>query len=105
MESIDSNGLLPIYATEQVASRAFDFRRYLQKELPKHLREFPRANPLAQSKLALGAKIPANVLKRWPAASERMLAGEQDSLSALCPSITPWALLRSREVTPARASK
>ena len=83
MESIDSNGLLPIYATERVALRAFDFRRYLQKELPKHLREFPRANPLAKSKFARGAKIPANVLKRWPAASERMLAGEQDSLSAL----------------------
>jgi deoxyribodipyrimidine photo-lyase len=54
VESVDSNGLLPIYATEQVALRAFDFRRFLQKELPKHLGEFPRANPLPFGKNCCG---------------------------------------------------
>lgn len=83
LESVDSNGLLPIYATKQVALRAFDFRRYLQKELPKHLREFPRANPLPKSQIARCAAIPANVLKRWPTAWEKMLARDKDSLTAL----------------------
>jgi deoxyribodipyrimidine photo-lyase len=83
LESVDSNGLLPLYATEQVALRAFDFRRYLQKELPKHLSAFPRANPLAKSKFAAGATIAPSVLKRWPSASQKMLAGERDSLSSL----------------------
>jgi deoxyribodipyrimidine photolyase len=37
LEVIDSNGLLPLRATTQVFQRASDFRRFLQKELPKHL--------------------------------------------------------------------
>jgi deoxyribodipyrimidine photo-lyase len=32
LPAVDLNGLLPIYATDQVAQRAFDFRRYLQQE-------------------------------------------------------------------------
>jgi deoxyribodipyrimidine photo-lyase len=36
LEAVDSNGLLPIRACEKVMGRAFDFRRFLQKKLPKH---------------------------------------------------------------------
>src|SRR5208337_593575 len=31
LEAVDSNGLLPLNASDQVALRAFDFRRFLQK--------------------------------------------------------------------------
>lgn len=45
-ELVDSNGLFPIRGTQKVFSRAFDFRRHLQRELPKHLGSFPLADPL-----------------------------------------------------------
>ena len=43
---VDANGLLPLRATERVFSRAYDFRRYLQKELPPHLEDLPQPDPL-----------------------------------------------------------
>jgi hypothetical protein len=51
LEEVDSNALLPLRATGPVAQPAFDFQRYLQKELPKHLVEFPHADPLAKARL------------------------------------------------------
>ena len=51
LESVDSNGLLPIYATEKVALRAFDFRRLLQKELPNICRNFRAQIRLQRQKL------------------------------------------------------
>ena len=83
IEAVDSNGLLPIHATAQVALRAFDFRRYLQKELPKHFASFPRANPLAKSKLLTAAALPAKILTRWPPASASLLANQPGSLASL----------------------
>lgn len=83
LESVDSNGLLPIYATDQVALRAFDFRRYLQKELPKHLRDFPRTNPLSKSRFARGAELPRFISRNWPAASDKLLSGEEGFLQTL----------------------
>jgi deoxyribodipyrimidine photo-lyase len=83
LESVDSNGLLPIYATEQVALRAFDFRRYLQKELPKHFQDFPRANPLAHARIAAGAEIPRAISRNWPAVSQKLLSGEAGFLNSL----------------------
>jgi deoxyribodipyrimidine photo-lyase len=56
LEAVDSNGLLLLRATEQVFQRAFDFRRFLQKELPEYLRDFPHADPLAKAKVAEAPK-------------------------------------------------
>lgn len=83
LEAVDSNGLLPIYACEQVMSRAFDFRRFLQKELPKHLGDFPKANPLAKAKLPETPALPVKIGKQWPAASESLLSGDWDALKLL----------------------
>lgn len=49
LEAVDSNGLLPIHATDRVFGRAFDFRRFLQKNLPAHLDDFPDANPFEKA--------------------------------------------------------
>lgn len=49
LESVDSNGLLPLRATDRVFTTAFSFRAYLQKQLPAHLEDFPKANPLKDS--------------------------------------------------------
>ncbi len=83
LESVDSNGLLPLRATEQIFLRAFDFRRYLQKELPKHLGDGPQANPLSKSKLPSPASLPRKITSNWPAASKSLLSGEPGSLSSL----------------------
>jgi deoxyribodipyrimidine photo-lyase len=93
-EAVDSNGLLPIRATEQTFLRAFDFRRFLQKELPQHLAHFPHPDPLAKAKLRAAPAIPRKIISRWPAASKALLAGEPGSLDALPidHSVNPTAL-------------
>lgn len=82
-EAVDSNGLLPVRATGRSFSRAFDFRRFLQRELAAHLARPPRTNALARVELPPLARLPKGVARRWPAASTRLLAGESSALSAL----------------------
>lgn len=74
LEAVDSNGLLPMRAADQVFARAFDFRRFLQKALPTHLSPVPRAEPLARSDFGVLAKVPEKILKRWPAATPTQLS-------------------------------
>lgn len=66
--SVDSNGLLPLSATEAEKTTAHSFRRLLQKRIRPHLDAFPDADPLDGVELpALGA-LPAEITDRWPAA-------------------------------------
>jgi deoxyribodipyrimidine photo-lyase len=67
-ELIDSNGLLPMRAAGKVFSRAFDFRRFLQRELREHLATMPKEDPLARVRLPRLEKLPAAIIKRWPIA-------------------------------------
>ena len=83
LEAVDSNGLLPIYATDAVAQRAFDFRRLLQKELPKHLSDFPALDPLQKRKLLSAPELSRNILSKWPMALPPSLFGELNSLARL----------------------
>lgn len=83
MESVDSNGLFPMYATEQVALRAFDFRRTLQKELPKYLGEIPSSDPLRSLSSNHPASIPRKVTSAWPPASQSLLSGDPAALKSL----------------------
>ncbi len=73
LERVDSNGILPMAAPDRIFSRAFDFRRFLQRELPGHLAEAPRENPLARSRLPKLERLPAEIARRWPAATEAEL--------------------------------
>jgi len=99
LEVVDSNGLLPLRATKQVSQRAFDFRRYLQKELPKHLGEFPRVDPLSRVKLAKVRNLAKLKSSRWPMATAALLAGAKDSLALLSidHSVKPVALRGGQE--------
>ena len=45
-ELVDSNGILPMRAAPKTYSRAYDFRRYLQKNLPEFLTAAPSSSPL-----------------------------------------------------------
>ena len=93
LEAVDSNGLLPLRATEQTFLRAFDFRRFLQKELPQHLVHFPHPNPLAKAKLPPAPAVPRKITSRW-AASKAVLTGEPGSLDSfpVDHSVKPTAL-------------
>lgn len=73
MEVVDSNGLLPLRQAEQPFPTALAFRRFLQKEIPRHLEEFPKANPLLNANLPKATVLPQEILKRWPKASPRLL--------------------------------
>ena len=83
LELIDSNGLYPMRHTNRVFSRAFDFRRHLQKELLPHLTQQPLANPLTGKilrSLPRLESIPATILKRWPAADPLALTRDRTTL-------------------------
>ncbi len=76
LEQVDSNGLLPLRAVDRVFSRAYDFRRHLQRELPRHLDEPPAEHPLVGDPLPAPVELPRAVAQRWPAADDALLDGE-----------------------------
>lgn len=83
IDLVDSNGLLPMHAADKTFSRAYHFRRFLQKTLPEHLEEMPLEDPIA-ALAALPDGFEAKIRKRiekWPEASDEALGGE--TLSAL----------------------
>lgn len=65
MEAVDSNGLLPLAASEKVYTRAFDFRRFLQRALVPHLAERPKIYPFRGKDLPRLHRLPSGVTKRW----------------------------------------
>jgi deoxyribodipyrimidine photo-lyase len=83
LETVDSNGLLPWRATDQVFTTAYAFRRYLQKRLPEFLVNSPHARPLARLELPRLARLPSEIHKRWPAATAQLLAADSASLARL----------------------
>ncbi len=68
MEAVDGNGLMPLRAAEQAFPTAYAFRRFLQRELPGHLAEFPEPDPLAACAGLPAGSIPEEVRSRWPEA-------------------------------------
>jgi deoxyribodipyrimidine photo-lyase len=73
VEKVDSNGIFPMRFTDRVFTTAHSFRRFLQKELPAHLEEFPLADSLAGVDLPRMAAPPI-LAKRWPAATAQELS-------------------------------
>jgi deoxyribodipyrimidine photo-lyase len=70
LEVVDSNGLLPLRAADRVFPTAYAFRRFLQKRLPEHLVDSPRARPLAKLHIPVLRSLPKNIIRRWPSAVE-----------------------------------
>ncbi|MHC5064718.1 MAG: deoxyribodipyrimidine photolyase [Planctomycetota bacterium] len=73
LEQVDGNGLLPLRATERAYPSAYAFRRFLQRELPGHLRSMPDPDPLRHAASLKRAVIPRRVLEQWPMMSAGML--------------------------------
>lgn len=83
VEKVDSNGLLPLRSADRAFATAYAFRRFLQQVLRQHLLTAPKANPFAKVELPRLTSMPAPIPRRWPAASERLLAGDLSALAAL----------------------
>lgn len=83
LEAVDSNGLVPMAATDKVFARAYDFRRWLQKNLATWLSESPKSHPLKNARLPNRPSVPAEILQRWPEATEKTLRAEAETLSQL----------------------
>jgi deoxyribodipyrimidine photo-lyase len=80
-ELVDSNGLLPMRAAEKTFARAFDFRRFLQKELREHLVAMPHEDPFDGAKLPKPVELPAAILKKWPVADVASIAKSLQQLA------------------------
>jgi deoxyribodipyrimidine photo-lyase len=74
LEAIDGNGIYPMHETDRIFTRAFDFRRHLQRRLPEYLDESPRAFPFRGRRLP-GYRLPDAVTRRWPRITDELLAG------------------------------
>jgi len=83
LEQVDSCGLLPMLAASKVYKTAASFRRFLQTALPEHLSAMPVKAPLAHVDLPRLKALPPEVARRWPRASEDLLAGKPASLARL----------------------
>ena len=68
LEAVDSNGILPLRVAEQEFVSAYQFRRFLQKNLRSHLAEIPAADPLKKLAQNPPTILPREITSRWPAA-------------------------------------
>jgi deoxyribodipyrimidine photo-lyase len=66
LEKVDSNGLIPLYAPEKEYKRAYDLRRWLQKNLRPHLEQTPSPHPLQGHSLQPLVALPPDIARRWP---------------------------------------
>ena len=82
-ELVDSNGLLPMRSSERVFSRAFDFRRYLQKNLREHLNDFPLSDPLAVGGIPPKVSLRPLIYRQWPIADLKPYARSKACLGKL----------------------
>ena len=82
-EAVDANGVIPLRATDKPYVSAAHFRRFLQAKLPLFLRQGPDPDPLARLGRMPKAKVPAEVARRWPAASTALLGGDAAELARI----------------------
>lgn len=83
LEAVDSNGLLPLRAADHDYPTAYAFRRFLQKELPGHLFDFPVADPLQTPELPKLKFVIEEIQQCWPPATHELLAASSTSLARL----------------------
>ena len=82
VELVDSNTILPMRAAERTFTVAHSYRRFMQKEIAKHLPEFPAIEPLDDLTIPRLKAIPIDIAKRWPALTSSQLSRlKLDSLS------------------------
>lgn len=83
IESVDSCGLLPLRAAERVFPTAHSFRRFLQQNLPSHLKNPPLRNPLMGVILPRFRGLPGELRASWPPLLPTSDSSRQRLVSAL----------------------
>ncbi len=85
LEAVDSNGILPMRATDRAYPAAVHFRRHLQKQLRSHLSEFPREEPFRDRAIPPATEnlITSALGPNWLPASKAALDGASDALRRL----------------------
>ena len=83
MDLVDSNGLFPLFKTDQIFPSAFSFRRYLQKHLPKYLLDAPSSAPVTYRKLPDLEAIPLDIFKKWEPIEDSLLNSSLRDLSRI----------------------
>jgi deoxyribodipyrimidine photo-lyase len=84
MEAVDSNGLIPLSEHGRSFSVARSYRAFVQRVLLEHVRQPPDEAPLRYLRRQLRlARLPAAIAKKWPAASDRLLAPGTKALAGL----------------------
>jgi deoxyribodipyrimidine photo-lyase len=73
-ELVDANGMLPMRAADRVFVRAYDFRRFLQKNLVPHLDDMPEPDPLHKVALPRLSALPTRFRQHWAPANKALLA-------------------------------
>lgn len=104
IEAVDSNGLLPLRAAAGAMATAVAFRRFLQKTLPDHLTDVPRADAFRGARLPPAGSTRGELARCLPDAEERLLAADRAALGRLPidhsvePVATPGGELAARRV-------
>jgi len=88
-ELVDSNGLMPMRATDRTFTVAHSYRRFMQKEIPKHLSEFPLEDPLRDLKVPKLKELPDCIHSSWPLFSSKELLGIDLSTLPIDHSVRP----------------
>ena len=86
LEEVDGNGIVPLSSVPKTFSRAFDFRRFLQREISPHLDERPSKDPLGGRpglRGELEVLVDPAILGRWPPVPQTLLDGDSTALDAL----------------------
>jgi len=81
LDAVDSNGLLPMRATDKVFLTAYSFRSYMQGVLREHLASWPA--PITFDDLPVCPALPADITSRWPATPVATLKQPAALLAAL----------------------
>ena len=104
LELVDGNGLLPMRAADRIFLRAYDFRRFLQKQLVPHLSDLPDSDPWPSDGLPTLPEIPREVTQRWPPTDVQQWAADSAHLAAIpldhtvTPTITRGGSQAAQEV-------
>lgn len=65
LDAVDSNGLVPIHQPEKTFARAYDFRRYFQKNAKEFLASTPDSDPLAKLNNKTRPHLPSDLTGQW----------------------------------------
>ncbi len=69
VELVDSNTILPMRVADRTFTVAHSYRRYMQKEMPQHLDQFPVERPLELLSPRHGGAFSSALIRPWPMAS------------------------------------